>query len=181
MRLSKTLTYLLPAVFAAMILQAASAHAATLTGDSITCAAAGFSCSSPIATDGTGVEFILSDGGAFPDLLYADFTATGLILSNPFNVSFEDFGNRSIVFTDLSNPFTYASLLSASGTDLGQGSVTLSGVRLTLSLGGITFNPQASVDIELEPPAVTPEPSSLMLLSTGVLGVLGAARRRFVR
>ncbi len=66
MRLSKTLTCLLPAVFAAMILQTPSARAAPLTGDSITCSATGFSCSAPSATDGTGVEFVLSDGGAFP-------------------------------------------------------------------------------------------------------------------
>jgi hypothetical protein len=183
MRLSKNLTYLLPAVFAAMILQTPSAHAATLTGDSITCSATGFSCSAPSAIDGTGVEFVLSDGAPlFPDLLDADFTATGLILSNPSsNDSFEDFGNLSLVFTDSSNPFTYASLLSASRTNFGAGSVSLSGGTLTLSVGYITFNTHASVDIDLVPPAATPEPSSLILLSTGILGVLGAARRRFVR
>jgi hypothetical protein len=50
-----------------------------------------------------------------------------------------------------------------------------------LNVAGATGNVGATATIGRTPPSATPEPSSLMLLGTGALGLAGVVRRRFGR
>ncbi len=54
-------------------------------------------------------------------------------------------------------------------------------VTITVALAITPPDPDPPLDPPSDPSAVTPEPSSIALLSTGILGIAGIARRRFSR
>ncbi len=123
-------------------------------------------------TIGPGVEFGFYDGANFDT---ADFTGTSLTVSDvdtygvdPFEMTFTDPAFTGFTLLTNASGFTY----TFSGHTL---DVFFPGTFTTGQTFTATFGSAGSA------PTVTPEPSGLMLLGTGALGVLGAARRRFGR
>lgn len=127
-------------------------------------------------TIGNGVEFGTTDGKT---TYRFDFTGSTLTFTN-INNNGPGGGEGAVTFTFTDPVFTGFSLAS-NGAGV---TYSYSGNTLTIknpggSLAGVsTFNYTSSTPV---PPAVTPEPNSLLLLGTGALSAAGLVRRRIRR
>ena len=124
-------------------------------------------------TIGSGSEFGFMDGA---NIDTADFTGSTLTVSDTVESSGND-GPFKMTFTDAA----FTGFTQESGT-LDGFTFTFSGDTLDVfSVGGeVTAGESLTTTFDYTTAAaVTPEPSGIALLGTGLLGVAGVVRRRF--
>jgi hypothetical protein len=166
-------------VLAAGALSAPLAAHADLLGDSIHVVVAFPTPTTSVLDLG---NYAVPGSGTDPDAFSFVIDPFAIILTASSVEAFDPAAFNGLEFTDITTDPGITSATARPGSLFG--AVTFTGDEVFINLEGFEVTPgeQLIVDLRFDPAvAATPEPSSIALLGTGVLGLGGVVRRRFAR
>lgn len=165
----------------AALLSASPAQAATLIGDTVTCAQVGagstYSCFTNSAVVGGGREFVV---GAAPNpAIGLNFNGGGLRISNISGGALV-LTQTIVSLADLSKAFTSANLLNSSILGFTGSDISIQNGVLRLDFAGTIWARNSTANIALDTASAVPEPGTwaMMLLGLGAMGAAMRSRRR---
>ncbi len=168
-------------VLAAGALSAPLAAHADLLGDSIHVVVAFPTSTTSVLDLG---NYAVPDTGTYPGVLSFTITQDTITLTATQPEGFNTAAFNGLEFTDITTDPGITSATFRPGFAFAGGVASFTGDEVFINLEGNTVTPgeQLIVDLGFDPAVpATPEPSSIALLGTGVLGLGGVLRRRFAR
>ena len=170
-------TWGLAVATAAMLAATAPATAAPMIGDTVTCTASAFGCSTGKAIIGSGTEFTDGLGFAKP-LLSFDFSSGFLKISNLSGFDYGIAGRLKYSFQDLSHAFTEVTLMSDSGfSGIGQANFAITEGVLSFASSSFSARKGAEMTLRLSTAGAVPEAATWAMMILG-LAAVGAGLRR---
>lgn len=131
-------------------------------------------------------DYTVPSGGALAGIASFVINPDQIDVSSEAKQIFNASSFNGFEFTDLSTDpdITGVTIDAASSADMEGAGITFTSDEVFVNLEGLSVNASDTLvlDLSFAPAAsVTPEPASIALLASGLLGVAGTMRRRFVR